>query len=123
MKTRFIRKADIIVIAALLFLAAVLLLPGLFHKSDSLKAQIIKNGEIIDTVDLSQVEKSYIIDLDNAKILVEKDAISFAEADCPDKLCVKCGRLTRSGDTAVCVPTGTVLKTVGNENEIDAISY
>jgi hypothetical protein len=123
MKIRFIKKSDIVIIAVLLLIAAALLLPRLLNKSDRLYAQIVKNGEVLQTVDLSQVAESYTLDLGDVKILVEKNAVSFAEADCPDKLCVKCGRLTKSGDTAVCVPTGTVIQVLGSGNDVDVITY
>jgi hypothetical protein len=124
MKKPFIKKADIIIIVVLLVIAAVLLVPKYLSKDDKLTAQIIRGGEVIETIDLSQVEKEYTIDLDNAKILVEKNRISFVDADCPDKLCVKCGKLTHAGDTAVCVPTATVITLSGNGGQqVDAISY
>ena len=123
MKLSFIKRADVIITAVLLIIALVLLFPKYLNKSDTLSAEIIKDGVVIETVDLSKVESSYTIDLDDVIILVENNAISFIEADCPDKLCVKCGKLKRSGDTAACVPTKTVIRVMGIEDEIDAVSY
>lgn len=123
MKISFLKKADIIIIAVLLIIAAVLLLPKYLKKSDSLTAEIIRDGKVIETVSLNDVKSDYIIDLGDAKILVKNGSVAFADSDCPDKLCVKCGLLERSGDTAVCVPTRTVVRVTGNGSEVDAISY
>ena len=123
MNIRFIKKADIVIVAVLLLIAAVLLLPRIIHKDEKLTAQIIRDGKVIETVDLSEVGSDYTIDLGDAKILVRNNAISFADADCPDKLCVRCGLLKRSGDTAVCVPTRTVITVTGQSSEVDVISY
>lgn len=123
MKLKLIRKADIIIIVSLLIICSVLLIPRFFSKK-KLTATVYQNGKAIEQIDLSQVEKEYELNVDGAVIFVEKNAISFLSADCPDKLCVKCGRLTHSGDTAVCVPTGTVITVSGNsEKQVDAVSY
>ncbi len=122
MNSKLIKKSDIIIIALLLAICAALLLPRLFL-NDKLTAVISQNGETVESIDLSAVNESYEIKLEGAVILVEKNAVSFKDASCPDKLCVKCGKLTHAGDTAVCVPTATVITISGSGNEVDAISY
>lgn len=37
-------------------------------------------------------------------VVVEEETVLVAEADCPDKVCVKTGRLERAGETAACLP-------------------
>jgi len=121
MKRKLFGKYDLIIILLFLAVSSVLLLPKLFSDKKT-TAVIYQNGKMIKAIDLAAVEESYEIELDGAIILVEKNAVSFKEADCPDKLCVKCGKLTRAGDTAVCVPTATVITLSGN-SEIDVVSY
>ncbi|MBO4338849.1 MAG: NusG domain II-containing protein [Clostridia bacterium] len=122
MKRKLLGKADLIIIVLLFAIAVVLLLPR-FFSDDKLTAVISQNGETVKTIDLSAVTESYEIKLDGAVILVEKNAVSFKSAECPDRLCVKCGRLTHAGDTAVCVPTRTVITVSGSEKTVDVISY
>ena len=122
MKIKLIGKADVFIIIFLLILCAVLFIPKLFSEG-TLTAVIYQHGEAVETVDLSQVEEGYEIKLDGSVILVEHNSISFKSADCPDKLCVKCGKLIHSGDTAVCVPTKTVITVTGSDSGVDAISY
>ncbi|MBE6836091.1 MAG: NusG domain II-containing protein [Ruminococcaceae bacterium] len=122
MKRKLFSKVDLIIISVLLAVSLAFLLPR-FFKKENLKAEIFQKGEKLYTIELSQVTESYELKLDGAVILVEKNAVSFKKADCPDKLCVKCGVLSHSGDTAVCVPTATVITVSGGSNEIDVISY
>jgi hypothetical protein len=123
MNRKLFGKYDIIIILALVAVALAFLAPKLFS-TERLTAVISQNGETVETVDLSEIEESYEIELDGAVILVEKNAVSFKEADCPDRLCVKCGKLSHIGDTAVCVPTATVVTITGNgEKQVDAVSY
>ena len=122
MNRKLFGKIDIIIILLLVAVSLLLLLPRMFSDKN-LTAVISQNGKTVKTIDLSAVEGSYEINLDGCVILIEKNAVSFKSAECPDKLCVKCGRLTHAGDTAVCVPNATVITLSGSGNEIDAISY
>ena len=123
MKVKLIRKTDVLIVAFLLVICLVLILPKLFS-NEKLTAKIYQNGKTVETIDLREVSDSYEIKLDGAVILVEHNAISFVSASCPDKLCVKCGKLSHAGDTAVCVPTATVITVSGNsKKQVDAISY
>lgn len=127
LKNAVIKKhsADIIIIAVIL--AAALILSLVSHrKSGSVTATVLQNGETVCTVELSEVTEGYTVVLDGGvKIRFIKNAAGFIESDCPDKTCVKSGMLTKPGDTAVCVPTKTVLKLTGKDvnGDVDIISY
>ena len=43
-------------------------------------------------------------------IRVENGAVWFESSGCPDQICVHSGRLTRTGDTAACLPAGVLLR-------------
>ena len=57
--------------------------------------------------------------------LVIKDGAAFIEeADCPDKLCVHQGRISREGMELVCMPNRVVVRIAGkDENETDAYTW
>ena len=44
---------------------------------------------------------------------VEGGRIRFEESGCPDKVCVHTGWLSRSGQTAACLPAGVILRIEG----------
>lgn len=55
----------------------------------------------------------------------EGGRIRFAQADCPDQVCVRTGWVERTGQVAACVPGHLILKITGpsapNGNDIDII--
>ena len=122
------KKADIFLILFLCLAGAALFLPGILGNGN-LEALIYENGNITHRIDLSEVEKSYIITLDGppaSTVKVEQNAISYLSSECPDKLCVKAGKLTHRGDTAACLPAKTVIVIEGksgNNTLPDVITY
>ena len=108
---RFFRPADIIIIAVLLIVSALLLL---IPKKEAGKAVIIKDGEVISETDLTKITEPYTVTLDGGiEILFEKNAVSFVSSDCANKLCIHAGKLTKAGDTAVCLPNKTLIRIKG----------
>ncbi|SCL84085.1 hypothetical protein PP176A_0572 [Sporanaerobacter sp. PP17-6a] len=51
--------------------------------------------------------------------------VRVIEADCPDKLDVKQGYISKPGETIVCLPNRLIIEIKGEngENEIDYLSY
>lgn len=111
---------DLIVIACVIFICLIWSV-FLHRSSDSSVACIYKNGEIIEEADLSVNRE---IDLDDTVIKIENGKICFLCADCPDKLCVKSGWLSRNGDAAACVPSKTVITVrSGKSKSVHAVTY
>ncbi|MEI6579096.1 MAG: NusG domain II-containing protein [Eubacteriales bacterium] len=127
MKKMF-KKADIILIIFLCLFSVSMLLPR-FVGNDRLFAVIYKNGNEVKRIDLGEVNDSYKIEFESnpaSVIKVEHNAISYLSSDCPDKLCVKAGRLTHRGDTAACLPAKTLIVVEGrkkDKNLPDVITY
>ena len=46
------------------------------------------------------------------------------DADCPDRLCVKQGRIKKVGESIVCLPHKVVIEIVGEKEEagVDAVT-
>ena len=42
------------------------------------------------------------------------------DADCPDKVCVKTGKIKSPGQTVVCLPHRVVIEITGDNADIDA---
>lgn len=93
--------------------------------NDSLVAQIYVDNKLYDQIDLSRVQNSYTIDIPISEnkhniILVESGAISMQSADCPDKLCVKQGRISGGAYPIVCLPHKIIISMEG-EKGTDAV--
>ena len=116
-----------------LILIAVLLLGGVGfslytkHSTKSATAVIYIDGEVYQKIELEKVDKPYELTLPcspEATLLIGNGSVSFHSANCTDKVCVNTGRLTKRGDTAVCLPAKAVVVIENGENkDIDALVY
>lgn len=125
--SHFIKRADLILIIAVLIAAVLFMLPQ-YLNNDAPIAIIYSDGEEVDRIDLSSVTEKYTITLDctpKAEITVEPGIIYYSYAECHDKLCINCGQLSRPGNTAACLPSGTLIVIEGKSasGEPDVITY
>lgn len=80
-------------------------------------AVITRDGSKVAELDLNLVQTPEYITLDDGidvTIVAEKGSIRFVAADCPDKICVKTGTLTQPGDQAICMPSKTIVRVLGD---------
>lgn len=126
MTQKWISRADLILLAVLAVIGVgLLILPSLLSQSDRLVAEVTVNGEIVLTLDLQTAAARKTYSLENGVVLVtENHTVAFLSADCPDKVCVQTGALSRVGEVAACVPTGTVVTVKGESRQApDGITY
>lgn len=91
-----------------LIIAAVVLLSGLallcFKPSGEGETAIIRvDGKEYKKIDLQSTE-NFEITVNGVVIACENKEIYVKSSTCPDKICVGAGHLTKSGQSAVCVP-------------------
>lgn len=126
MTQKWISRADLILLAVLAVIGVgLLILPSLLPQSDRLVAEVTVNGETVLTLDLQTAAARETYSLENGVVLVtENHTVAFLSADCPDKVCVQTGALSRVGEVAACVPTGTVVTVKGESRQApDGITY
>lgn len=120
-----LKKGDLALIAFVLVLAGVIFAPFAYAPSHALTCEIVQDGKTITRVRLGAGYRDTITlhagDITNT-IRIEADSVCFAESSCPDQVCVRTGRLTRAGQTAVCLPTRVIVRLIGTQSEIDAIA-
>ncbi len=119
------KKADIQLVAVILGIAAISLFMGKAINKDGNSVLVSVDGKSVaeysleedGTYDLSGYDGGY-------NTLIIEDGVAYlTEADCPDKLCVKQGKIKKVGETIVCLPHKVVIEVIGEgEAEIDAIS-
>ncbi|MDO5017836.1 MAG: NusG domain II-containing protein [Lagierella massiliensis] len=72
---------------------------------------------------------SYEYKIDTAEgtnvIEIEEEKIQMIKADCPDKLCIRQGYISRVGEVLVCIPNKVVveIKSDKNSDQLDGINY
>jgi hypothetical protein len=121
-------------IAAILIISLVLITGiGTFAYKQYVKSAhnfaVIKlDGVVIQTVDLNNVkaQKEWKI-YDKAgnynSIEVLPGKIRVADADCPDKICVKTGWISQAGQLAVCLPHKLIINIEGKNNTADGVIH
>ncbi|MDP4088400.1 MAG: NusG domain II-containing protein [Bacillota bacterium] len=122
-----LKKYDFIV---LFFLAALTILsiavPFLTAKNYAEKLVVIQvSGKDYKSVPLN---KDITIPIRNGSnynlIVVKNNSVRVAEANCPDKLCVKDGAISKPGQVLVCLPNKVVVMIKGEDKEqIDTNSF
>ena len=145
-----LKKNDIFLLAALILtgviLTIIIYMPS--HASGNY-VQIRQNGKLIKEVPLSDNRKILLYEnhtiADTADpafpsvkaeetlspiniIVIENSEVSMQEADCPDKACVRQGKIRQSGEAIICLPHQLTVEISANgtgesaEPEIDGIS-
>ncbi|MDO5014711.1 MAG: NusG domain II-containing protein [Clostridia bacterium] len=129
---KLIKKSDIILIICLgLILVLFLLFRSYKSKTqkNELIAEISVKNQIVYTINLSQVEKPYIIQLDSnptSIVEIEKGRIRYKSSNCPDKICVRTSWLNGNLQSAACLPakSSIVIKTQEKDkDQADVITY
>lgn len=127
-----LRPGDFIIVVLALIVSLVLIgkvfLPG---KTASV-AEIVSDGEIIATIDLSTgrvesdlesssvngvTEISFVSSGYHLTIECRDGRVRFKDSDCPDRVCVNTGFISLSGQIAACVPAGILIRVTGGSSE------
>lgn len=92
----------------------------------ALKAVVKKNGVTVQSVVL-QDREPYEMCIDeeyNIILYIEKNGVTVARSDCADKICVNTGKITKPGQTIVCLPArvSVELQGVTAVNELDGVT-
>lgn len=85
-------------------------------------ALITRDGEVLERIYLEKLEGQVEYKVDdkyNIIIEAEKNKIRFKHSECPDKVCVLTGWITKPGQTAVCLPSGIIVKIIGETGDLD----
>lgn len=126
---KFIKKTDFLILLGVLILSAAGWMYYQFvYSSTGAVAEIYYKSELVETVDLTQkIDRTFSIP-QNKNVVFHQfsdGSICFEESDCPDKICIKAGRLRTVGQSAACLPNQIIIKIVakngGNPNDPDIV--
>ena len=116
---------DIFITLLLLIIATYLLLT----------LNIKKNNKIKIEIDSPYTKKYYTFSRTNrtvlikgkrgiSKILISTNYVQMIDSACPNKLCVKQGKITKNGQTIICLPNQVIIKLISinhKKAEVDAV--
>ncbi len=126
---KFIKKRDFIIIAVILLAACIFyFVYNMQSDKGTAKAEIYYESELVMTVMLNKNEDRAFKLPQNENVvfhLYEDGSIRFEESNCPDKVCIKSGKLRHIGSSAACLPNKVILKIVPvkdtDNNDVDII--
>lgn len=98
------KKADITIIVAV-SLTAVLLAFLLYKPQYGKKVRISVNNKVIAEYKLSSdITEKITTDYGENTLVIKDGAAYITNSDCPDKICEKSGKISRVGQSIVCLP-------------------
>ena len=110
------KKNDFILLFAVLFISALFII--IPHKTEYDTVKIYKNGELYCEVSLFEDRE---IDIDGKNIaIIESGSVYMKKADCPDKLCVRQGKITDNAKKIVCLPNKVIIE-VTKKSDLDTV--
>ncbi len=121
------KKADFIVIGAVLAVAAVLIiiLYGVNSNSGNF-VQIEINGEVSEVIPLdSTVTREIKTENGTNTLVIENGCAVMVQADCPDGICTNHKSINKTGESIICLPHKVVVSIINDkadDNEIDAVA-
>lgn len=117
---KLITKKDFILLAIVLIVG----IGGFFllNSDDKGEIAIIKvNGEPLAEM---KIEDEYHEATFNCvTVCCENKEIYVKDSTCPDKVCVRSGRISKAGECIICAPNRVAIEISGkNENQLDALT-
>lgn len=110
------KKRDFILIAVILAAALVgLLLIFLFRENG---ARVVVKVDGIETGEYSlDTDGSYTLNGGTNTLRIENGCAYLTNASCPDHLCVKQGKISKTGQTITCLPNKLTVTVYGAKEE------
>ena len=120
-----LRKQDFLLIGGILLLALVLFLYFFFTgRQNAGRVQVQIGEEIFAEYPLSEDREVPLTGWNGGEnlLIIRGGEAWIEEADCPDRLCVKQGKISRKGQMILCLPHRIIVKVISGEEETDGIS-
>lgn len=120
----FIRthKNDILLISALLLLALILWAFTFLLRTGGGEAVVTADGVEAARLPLSRNAVLTVGEGEHTNtVVVENGEVYVSEASCPDRVCIRQGRVRYDGQTIVCLPNRLVVTVVGGGGGPDAV--
>ena len=115
-------RYDLILIGALLVLSIGILLAVTLTRREGGYVEVEKGGELVATYRLSQ-SGEYSLNGGTNILVIENGMAYLKEANCPDKTCVRTGKIRYVGQSIVCLPNEIAITVRGNSTGgVDIVS-
>ena len=102
-----LKRLDIILIISLLFAALVLFVVFSYIKRTGERVVIKQNDTVVYRGELS---KDGEVSLKHNTVKIENGRVFMKSADCKNQICVKTGKISKSGETIICLPNKVIVE-------------
>ncbi|MCR5416241.1 MAG: NusG domain II-containing protein [Pseudobutyrivibrio sp.] len=112
-------KNDIILIIALIVIGSIIATYFYFTRNGGSEVVVAVGGQTVATYPLNE-DTVETIELDDGhynEITIKDSTVSVTDADCPDKLCIHWGTISKDGEAIVCLPHELVVMIKSTEAE------
>lgn len=113
--------ADLLAVAAVVLLAAVIFILFLPSDSQGACAQVYQNGRLLHTLSLNQDRELAVTGDYCCTVTVKDGAVAVTESDCPGEDCVHSGWIRSPGRSIVCLPNALEIRVVGQTGDVDFV--
>ena len=115
------KKNDIILIGAVLLIAIITAIVVSLLGGVGAYVVVRVDGEEVGKYSLSE-DGEYSLNGGTNILVIENGAAYLIEANCPDHLCVKQGKINKNGQTITCLPNKLTVTVYGEDNDVDLVS-
>ena len=115
------KKRDIILIASILIVAIAFFLIVELTKEEGAGVTVKVDGVKVAEYSLSK-NGTYPLNGGTNILVIEDGKAYLTDANCPDKLCVHQGKISRTGETITCLPNKLTVTVFGAEESVDLVS-
>ncbi|MBQ2716664.1 MAG: NusG domain II-containing protein [Clostridia bacterium] len=115
------KKRDIILIASILVVAIAFFLIVELTKEEGAGVVVKVDGVEVAEYSLSK-SGTYPLNGGTNILVIEDGRAYLSDANCPDKLCVHQGKISRTGEVITCLPNKLTVTVFGAEESVDLIS-
>lgn len=115
------KKRDIILIASILAVAIAFFLIVELTKEEGAGVVVKVDGQEVAEYSLSK-NGTYPLNGGTNILVIENGKAYLTDANCPDKLCVHQGKISRTGEVITCLPNKLTVTVFGAEDSVDLIS-
>lgn len=115
------KKRDVILIASILAVALVLLLVVELTRQEGAYVLVRVDGQETGKYELSK-DATYELNGGTNILRIENGVAYLTDADCPDKLCVHQGKISKTGQVITCLPNKLTVTVYGAEEGVELVS-
>ncbi len=120
MNRKLIKVKDFIILLILITACGLFILIS-HNQNRGSYAVISVNGKKAERLSLSKdIENFTVKGADNISFTIKNGEIYVSESDCPDKICLKTGHISRKGQSIICVPkrVSVTIESSGNDTDV-----